>query len=168
MNTVILEVRNFWCCRASSPTPRATFRRDPMCAIRGDSVHAPWTEQGCELLVKLCQFQTGDHERVIVDTLACGWEATEQPGLSVIRLHEYGDETVALFRLAAGTKALSMNYPSGAEMFLLDGAFENETTNFPAGTWLRLPVGTHQILSSERGCRFYTRQGHYSSDHSLD
>ncbi len=122
-------------------------------------VHAPWTEQGCELFVKLCQFQSNDKERVIVDTSNAAWRETNHPDLSVLALHSHGDEFVSIYQLAAGAEAVAMNSPRGAEILLLEGSFEEGKKTYPERSWLRLPTGSHQILSSERGCRFYCKTG---------
>ena len=59
--------------------------------------HAPFSEQGCVLLVKLHQFQHGDTRHVVVDTHASPF----RPGsgnLQVLSLHDYATEHVALVR----------------------------------------------------------------------
>ncbi len=140
---------------ASGDFPAGSYVRNP-----SGWVHAPWTDKGCELFVKLCQFQPDDRERVIRDTQASpDWQATEQPGLSRLTLHVHGDETVALYQLAASAKAVAMSYPQGAEILLLEGSCADDASQYAAGTWLRFPAGAHQVLRSGQGCRFYCKSG---------
>ena len=48
--------------------PAGTYFRNPE-GFR----HAPFSEEGCVLLVKLHQFQTGDDAHVVIDTRATPW-----------------------------------------------------------------------------------------------
>lgn len=136
---------------ASGDFLAGTYVRNP-----GGWVHAPWTDKGCELFVKLCRFQSDDKARVVLDTRASSdWQATEHPGLSRLTLPTHGDEIVALYRVAAGAEAVAMSYPRGAEILLLEGSFQDEAAQYAAGTWLCFPAGTRQVLRSGQGCRFY-------------
>ncbi len=140
---------------ASGDAPAGSYVRNP----RG-WVHAPWTEAGCELFVKLCQFQPDDHQRVIVNPGGLPWQATEHPSLSAISLHDHGDEKVSLERLAPGAKEIARHYPQGAEYLLLEGELESDGRRYRAGTWLRLPAGTRQVIGSgPAGCLFYCKRG---------
>lgn len=142
---------------ASGDFSKGSYVRNPM-----GWVHAPWTEGGCELFVKLCQFQTDDKKRVVIDSHVSAWQPSNHPGLSVLPLHTHGAEAVSLYRVAAGAQALVMDYPKGAEILLLEGDFEDESQSYAEGSWLRLPPGTEQVLSSKQGCRFYCKTGRLS------
>jgi anti-sigma factor ChrR (cupin superfamily) len=140
---------------ASGDFPAGSYLRNP----RG-WVHAPWTETGCELFVKLCQFQPDDHQRVIIQPGNLAWQASDHRDLSLIPLHTHGDEQVTLERLAPGAQEIALQYPSGAEILLLEGELEADGQRFPLGTWLRLPAGTSQVIGSgPDGCRFYCKRG---------
>jgi anti-sigma factor ChrR (cupin superfamily) len=138
---------------ASGDFPAGTYVRNP-----SGWVHAPWTDKGCELFVKLCQFQSDDKQRVVLDSQApSGWKATGHPGLSRLTLHVHGDEVVALYRVAAGAEAVCLSCPQGAEILLLEGSLEGDAAQYRPGTWLRFPAGTRYVLRSELGCRFYCK-----------
>ena len=123
------------------------------------SRHAPWTEEGCVLFVKLCQFQVGDGERVIVDSRSCPWQASEVPGLERLELHRHCDERVMLLGLAAGAEGIALDCPRGGELLLLDGTLSVEDDAYAPGTWLRYPPGTSTHIGSAAGCRLYCRLG---------
>jgi hypothetical protein len=54
----------------------------------------------------------------------------------------------------------AVEYPGGAELFVLDGAFRDETGQHGAGTWLRFPVGgKHHPRVSGASCTLYTKTG---------
>lgn len=139
---------------ASGNFPVGTYVRNP-----AGWVHAPWTDEGCELFVKLCQFQAEDNERVVVNPQAAAWRAADHDALSVLPLHAMGDETVSLYELGAGAKAVAMEYPNGAEILVLEGSLEDHNARYTEGSWLRLPSGSRQTLRSEPGCRFYCKTG---------
>jgi len=142
---------------ASGNFPASTYVRNP-----AGWVHAPWTDEGCELFVKLCQFQAKDKERVVMNTHNASWRTADHDALSVLPLHDFRDETVALYNLDAGTRGVVMDYPGGAEIFVLQGSFEDEMNGYPQGSWLRLPRGSRRVLSSAQGCSFYCKTGRQS------
>ena len=73
--------------------PAGTYLRNPP-----GSSHAPGSTSGCKLFVKLRQFQHGDADQVRIDTGQTPWRQGQVRGLSVMPLHQYGHENVALVR----------------------------------------------------------------------
>jgi anti-sigma factor ChrR (cupin superfamily) len=45
---------------------------------------------------------------------------------------------------------------------VLEGTFQDELGELPAGTWLRNPHGTAHMLFSRGGCLIYVKVGHLS------
>ena len=121
--------------------------------------HAPWTESGCELFVKLRQFPKDDRRRVVVDTGAEGWQPTQMAGLETMHLHCLGNEAVALFQITPGATPVEAEFPLVTEILVLDGLLEAGEAAHPAGTWLRFPAGTAGIFHSQTGCRYYCKTG---------
>ena len=70
--------------------PAGTYLRNPP-----GSSHAPFSKEGCVLLVKLHQFQQDDTATVRVNTQQTDWLAG-QGRLKVMPLHSHGTEHVAL------------------------------------------------------------------------
>ncbi len=118
--------------------PTGTYLRNP-----AGSAHAPFSEQGCTLLVKLHQMQPLDQQTVVIDTRSSDWLPGLVTGLQVLPLHAFGSEHVALVRWAPGTRFQLHGHPGGEEIFVLDGVFQDEQGNYPAGSWLRNPNGSH-------------------------
>jgi anti-sigma factor ChrR (cupin superfamily) len=113
--------------------PAGTYFRNPE-GFR----HAPFSEEGCKLLVKLHQFQTGDTEHVVIDTTSAAF----QPGagnLQVLPLHQHGSEQVSLVRWPAGERFQEHSHFGGEEIYIISGALEDEDGRYPAGTWIRSP-----------------------------
>jgi anti-sigma factor ChrR (cupin superfamily) len=51
----------------------------------------------------------------------------------------------------------------GAEIFVLDGALEDDEGSYAAGGWLRLPDGCQYALRSKKGCTLYIKRGHLAA-----
>ena len=124
------------------------------------SAHAPWSRGGCTLFVKLRQFDPDDLERKVVDTRAAEWRPGLVEGLSVLPLHEFGTEHVALVRWAPGTVFRPHVHVGGEEILVLDGTFEDEFGRYPAGSWIRSPAMSRHHPFSREGCTLYVKVGH--------
>ena len=118
--------------------------------------HAPFSRPGCVLFVKLRQFPGRDRRHVVIATPTLRWQPGAKRGIEVKQLYAqpgFTDST-RLERWAAGTAPGRLRYGTGAELFVLEGAFEDETGRFAAGTWLRFPVGAqHEPVTSDGGVR---------------
>ena len=135
--------------------PAGTYVRNPP-----GSRHRPFSTAGCEIFVKLRQFQAGDDARVVIDTSQAAFRPGLVPGLTVLPLHEYGSEHVALVRWAPGTRFQVHTHWGGEEILVLEGTFSDEYGDYPAGTWLRNPhLSRHQPFS-DAGCLIYVKVGH--------
>ncbi len=122
--------------------------------------HAPWTDAGCELFVKLRQHHPEDKERVVIDTTRADWPVASEEGLAVLPLHHYGNESVGLCRLASETVFSTQSCPGGVEILVIEGGLADANSVYPAGTWLRLPAGARHALHSDDGCVCYLKTGH--------
>jgi anti-sigma factor ChrR (cupin superfamily) len=135
--------------------PTGTYVRNPP-----GSRHRPFSTSGCELFVKLRQFRTDDSSRVVIDTRRAEWRPGLVSGLSVLALHEFGAEHVALVRWAPGTRFQAHTHWGGEEILVLEGVFSDEYGDYPAGSWIRSPHGSRHQPSSDPGCLIYVKVGH--------
>ncbi len=135
--------------------PEGTYLRNPV-----GSSHAPFSREGCTLLVKLRQMHPGDRERLVLHTRSASWLPGLVPGLAVLPLHGFGSEHVALVRWAPGTRFQAHGHPGGEEILVLDGVFEDEHGTYPAGSWLRNPPGSVHRPWSTAGCTIWVKTGH--------
>lgn len=135
--------------------PAGHYVRNPI-----GSRHAPCTDAGCTIFVKLQQFDRADRDRVVIDTLTAAWSPGAIPGVAVLALHAFGDERVALERWAPGTQVGAHRHPGGEEILVLEGSFEDEHGRYPAGTWMRSPHGSMHAPFSDEGCLAYVKVGH--------
>ena len=140
--------------------PAGTYLRNPP-----GSAHAPFSREGCVLFVKLWQFAQGDLQTVRIDTLSEPWRAGLVPGLSVMPLHEFDGVSTALVRWAPQTRFNTHTHPGGEEIFVLDGLFQDEAGDYPAGTWLRSPRWSrHTPFTGAQGALIYVKVGHLGAE----
>lgn len=134
--------------------PAGTYFRNPE-GFR----HAPFSEEGCVLLVKLHQFQTSDTQHVVIDTT----KAAFQPGqnnLQVLPLHAHGAEQVALVKWPAGESFQAHRHLGGEEIYVISGEFKDEHGSYPAGTWIRSPHMSEHFPFVEQETLIWVKVGH--------
>ena len=124
--------------------------------------HAPWSDDGCTLFVKLRQYPGLNRRQVTVDTRAADWQLGPAGGVDEYPLYaEAGyPETVRLWRFAPGASVPADEYAGGLELFVLDGTLEDGEAAYPAGTWARFPAGGRIALRSTEGATAYVKTGH--------
>lgn len=135
--------------------PTGTYLRNPV-----GSSHAPFSAEGCTILVKLQQMHPADQQRLVIDTRRASWVPGLVPGLTVLPLHAFGSEHVALVRWAPGTVFQPHGHPGGEEIVVLAGVFQDEHGRYPSGSWLRNPPGSSHRPWSEAGCTIWVKTGH--------
>ncbi|GAB4154687.1 MAG: cupin domain-containing protein [Cyanobacteria bacterium J069] len=135
--------------------PTGTYVRNPV-----GSSHAPSSQDGCTILVKLWQMSPDDQQRVVVETQRAEWLPGLVDGLQVMPLHAHGSEQVALVKWAPGTRFQPHCHWGGEEIFVLEGVFADEFGDYPKGTWIRNPSGSVHRPFSETGCVIYVKTGH--------
>ena len=124
------------------------------------SAHAPRSEPGCVLFVKLRHLEPDDAGRVVVDSLRGAWRPGLVPGLSVLPVHAFGARHTAFVRWAPGTCFQRHRHHGGEEIYVIDGVFEDEHGRYPAGTWLRSPHLSEHTPFSREGCTILVKTGH--------
>ena len=127
------------------------------------SSHAPMTKEGCTIFVKLQQFQKQDTHQLAIQTRHREWLPGLVPGLSVMPLHEYKNEHVALVKWEANTVFQPHTHIGGEEIFVLEGTFADEFGEYPKGTWLRNPPNSFHTPFTKDGCIILVKTGHLDS-----
>ena len=135
-----------------------TYIRNP-----AGSGHAPFSESGCILFVKLCQFDPGDTRQIAVDTMSTPWLAG-QGGLEVMPLHDFEGEHVALVRWPAGERFQPHRHFGGEEILVLSGTFKDEHGEYPTGTWIRSPHMSSHYPFVEQDTVIWVKTGHLLPD----
>ncbi|MBU3647468.1 MAG: cupin [Limnohabitans sp.] len=123
------------------------------------SFHAPFSEQGCTLFVKLRHLGPDQVVREVTDTTTAPWFQGMVPGLNVMPLMQQGSGST-LVKWAPQTYFNPHRHYGGEEIFVVSGVFEDEHGRYPAGTWIRSPhMSLHQPFSRE-GCTIFVKTGH--------
>ncbi len=143
----------------SGDYPAGSYVRNPI----GTS-HKPHTRQGCTILVKLHQFDPEDTAQIHIDTRRAEFRPGLVDGLSVLPLHSAPGENVALVRWAPGTRFTAHRHWGGEEIFVIEGTFQDEHGDYPAGTWIRSPHLSEHKPFSDQGCLIYVKTGHLPID----
>jgi anti-sigma factor ChrR (cupin superfamily) len=134
--------------------PAGTYIMNPP-----QSSHAPFSENGCTLFVKLRHLGSEQVDREIVDTRTDPWYRGLVEGLNVMPLMQQGSGST-LVRWAPQTFFNPHRHYGGEEIFVVSGVFEDEHGRYPAGTWIRSPhMSQHQPFSRE-GCTIFVKTGH--------
>jgi len=122
--------------------------------------HAPFSEQGCVLFVKLRQFPGRQRIHVVVDTHKLAWQASSIPGVTNKALYQQAgfSDLMQLERWDARADLGVLCHEQGAEFFVLEGEFADEAGAYRAGCWLRLPAGCEHHPRSEGGCALYIKR----------
>jgi anti-sigma factor ChrR (cupin superfamily) len=124
------------------------------------SSHAPFSEDGCTLFVKLRYQDPLDCARVVISTRHAPWRQGLVAGLTVLPLSEYGTSHTAMVRWAPGTFFNPHRHYGGEEIFVVEGVFSDEHGHYPQGSWIRSPhLSQHQPFSRE-GCLILVKTGH--------
>ncbi|MEM9394072.1 MAG: cupin domain-containing protein [Pseudomonadota bacterium] len=136
--------------------PVGSYVRNPI-----GTAHTPHIgPEGATILVKLHQFDEEDTEQKAISTTSSNFLQGSAPGLSVLPLHSVPGENVALVRWDPGTKFGDHSHWGGEEIFVLEGTFQDEHGDYPAGTWIRSPHLSRHTPYSDEGCLIYVKTGH--------
>jgi anti-sigma factor ChrR (cupin superfamily) len=124
--------------------------------------HAPYSRDGCLLLVKLRQFPGRDRQHIVVDTVNIPWETTG--GREVKRLYSQPgyQDSMRLERWSPASVIGDREFSLGAELFVLRGTFADEHGTYDAHTWLRFPPQSRHRLRTAGGCELYVKEGGFA------
>jgi len=134
--------------------PAGTYLMNPP-----GSSHAPYSETGCTLFVKLRHLGHEHVEREYVDTKTAEWLQGLVPGLHVMPLMRQGSGST-LVRWAPNTYFNPHRHYGGEEIYVVDGVFADEYGTYPKGSWIRSPHMSMHTPYSKEGCTIFVKTGH--------
>ncbi len=138
--------------------PVGTYIRNPP-----GSSHAPFSEEGCLLYVKLNQFSNDDKSQVIIDTTKTAWHQGIG-NLQVMPLHNFEHENIALVKWPAHEKFQPHRHFGGEEIFVLSGTFKDEFGDYPKYSWIRSPHLSEHFPYTEEETIILVKTGHLPID----
>ncbi len=136
--------------------PEGTYIRNPI-----GTAHKPGSEPGCEIFVKLWQFDDAEKEILRVDTEKLTLSALPNTqGVSNAVLYEDARETVQIQQWDAGTEQ-SVGDPGGAEILMIRGAINYDGETFSQHEWIRLPCNKSvTMMAGNDGARIWMKTRH--------
>jgi anti-sigma factor ChrR (cupin superfamily) len=99
-------------------------------------------------------------QRVVVRPSEEAFVTSPQPGVERLMLDRIGEEiarATSFVRFAPGSFFPFHEHGGGEEVFVLDGVFEDEYGRYPAGTYLRDPIGTSHTPFTKDGCTLFVK-----------
>lgn len=100
--------------------------------------HAPFSQDGCTILVKLHQFQSDDSAHLAVQTNNEQWCQVDGL-LEQLDLHQHKDEQVFMLRSSAEADVALVDAKSGLELYVISGELRENGQRYGVGCWLRRP-----------------------------
>lgn len=100
------------------------------------------------------------NERVAVHTDQMAWLASPMPGVERRMLDRIGGEVAratTIVRYAPQSKFSEHTHTGGEEFIVLNGVFQDEHGDYPAGTYVRNPPTTAHTPRSELGCTIFVK-----------
>ena len=94
-------------------------------------------------------------ERVVVRPEDYNWVQSPAAGVERMMLDRIGEEVAratTIVRFAPGSYFDAHTHDGGEEYLVLDGVFSDESGDYPAGTYVRNPIGTSHKPHTEEGC----------------
>lgn len=100
------------------------------------------------------------HERALVHAGELDWQPSPSPGVERRMLDRVGDEVAratSLVRYAPGSAFAAHRHELGEEFLVLEGVFQDESGDFPTGSYVRNPPGSEHVPASEPGCVIFVK-----------
>ena len=94
-------------------------------------------------------------QRVVVESEALDWVDSPMVGVQRRMLERDGEEVAratSVVRYAPDSHFSAHTHGGGEEFLVLDGIFSDEYGDYPAGTYIRNPVGSTHTPFSKEGC----------------
>src|SRR5258707_7529147 len=88
------------------------------------------------------------------------WVKSLMPGVERRMLDRVGDEVAratSIVRYAPGTAFSPHSHLGGEEFFVLDGIFQDERGDYPAGSYVRNPPTSRHTPRSQAGCTIFVK-----------
>ena len=136
--------------------PEGTYVRNPP-----ESRHTPRSEPGCTILVKLWQFDPTDRTHVRTDINKLGGVSAEgRDDVRTSTLFQDARERVVVEKWQPGA-TVSIETTGGAELFVLQGGFQENGDQLRQHSWLRVPDGgIVNAIAGDQGAQVWIKTGH--------
>lgn len=123
--------------------------------------HAPWSDGGCELFVRLRQAPDTQRHQAAILVEDRVWRRTSHPDVKTCDLWRSADfpDRTWLERWSTSKSVGSITTAVGLEVYVISGALFIDDVQTGAGCWLRLPAGSEALVRGDAPCELYFREG---------
>jgi anti-sigma factor ChrR (cupin superfamily) len=105
--------------------------------------------------------------RASVHAASIPWTPSPIAGVDRRMLDRVGEEVAratSIVRYAPGSRFSPHTHEGGEEFLVLDGVFQDEHGDFPAGSYIRNPPGTQHTPASAPGCEIFVKLWQFSPE----
>ena len=106
-------------------------------------------------------------QRVVVHSNDIAWKASPMAGVDRRMLDRIGDEVAratSIVRYAPGSQFSAHTHTGGEEFIVLEGVFQDEHGDYPAGTYVRNPPTTSHTPGAAEGCVIFVKLWQFDAD----
>ena len=107
------------------------------------------------------------NQRIVIHADEIPWRASPMPGVTRRPLDRIGDEVAratTIVRYDPGSQFSAHTHDGGEEFIVLEGVFQDEYGNFPAGSYIRNPPTSKHTPGSEPGCMIFVKLWQFDPD----
>lgn len=100
------------------------------------------------------------NQRVVVRPDDIEWVPSPMPGVERKMLDRIGEEVAratSIVRYAPNSYFSAHSHGGGEEFLVLEGVFSDEHADYPAGTYVRNPIGSSHTPHSKDGCTIFVK-----------
>lgn len=105
--------------------------------------------------------------RAVVRPDDVNWVASPMVGVERKMLDRVGEEVAratSIVRYAPNSYFSEHEHSGGEEFFVLEGVFSDQSGDFPAGSYVRNPIGTRHTPHSDDGCTIFVKLQQFAKD----
>ena len=106
-------------------------------------------------------------KRAVVRPEDYNWVASPAAGVERMMLDRIGDEVAratTLVRFAPESYFDAHSHDGGEEFLVLEGVFSDESGDYPAGSYVRNPIGTSHKPHTKEGCTILVKLHQFAED----
>ena len=141
--------------------PAGTYVRNPP-----GSAHAPFSDHGCVIFVKLRQMSSDESEQITILPADQVWSANKLSWHERAVLYGNGRIGVSLERVHPDIELPAHASAGGEEIFVVEGSVRllcDDQPMLEAWSWFRHPGNKHPGLMSDTGALLWVKRGHLSA-----
>lgn len=105
--------------------------------------------------------------RTLIHAATMDWVPSPAKGVERRMLFRIGEEkarATSIVRYAPDSRFARHGHPGGEEFLVLEGVFQDESGDFPPGTYVRNPPGTGHAPGSRTGCVIFVKLWQFRAD----